>query len=609
MQRSLTMDVYEIRNIMRTERKTMFDVPLRVTFYARVSTMKEEQDSSIEAQVSHFTEMIRSNSTWEYVDGYVDRVRGENAENRINFQNMIEDGYAGKFDLILTKEVSRFARDTVDTLTYTRTLLDKGVCVFFQSDNICTLDQDGELRLTIMASIAQDEARKLSDRIRFGHKKAIEAGHVLGNSRIFGYRLEKTRLVIDEDEAEMVRLIFDLYATGKYGLKYIEQVLWDKGYRNRNGNRIHHNTLSGIIQNPKYKGYYCGNKVKIIDYRTKEQRFLPEEEWVMYKDESGELVPAIVTEDVWEQANAVFIERSKKVKAQGHSAKATSHLSGKIICACHKEPFWRTSYSERIHPNDPVYQWICRTKKRGKSSDCQTIAIYESELYSILGEFIVGISKDIDIYIQKFIENIGIEQGTNAHKTERKKLEDKIVSLEQKKDKLFDLYSDGIIDKVEFKKRNDVLRSSLNELAMNLNSIDAEDQNTRSIENELDELRKIFSHIKELVDLSIEDRQFIDDICDVLLDRIEVYPVDNHKMTLIIYLKIGESYQTDYVKSVRSSGHIFKKISPKLRIGNQYYIPSDNRGSGVIFSFQTHFKRQSRIHYDNFAAYDVFVKI
>lgn len=603
------MDVYEIRNIMRTERKTMFDMPLRVTFYARVSTMKEEQDSSIEAQVSHFTEMIHNNSNWEYVDGYVDRVRGESAENRVNFQNMIDDGYAGKFDLVLTKEVSRFARNTIDSLTYTRELLRHGVCVFFQTDNICTIDPDSELRLTIMSSIAQDEVRKLSERIKFGHKKAIESGHVLGNSRIFGYRLEKTRLVIDENEAEMVRLIFDLYATGNYGLKYIEQVLWDKGYRNRNGKRIHHNTLSGIIQNPKYKGYYCGNKVKIIDYRTREQKFLPEEEWVMYKDESGELVPAIVSEEVWEQANAIFIERSEKVKAQGHSAKATSRLSGKIICACHREPFWRTSYSERIHPNDPVYQWICRTKKRGKSSDCPTIAIYESELYSILGEFIVGISEDIDTYIQKFIENIGIEQNTNSKKNERKKLEERIVTLEQKKDKLFDLYADGIIDKTEFKKRNDALQSSINELRKNLESVKEEENDVRSIAEDLEDLRRIFTDIKSSAALSCQDRQFIDDICDVLLDRIEVSPVDNHKMSLTIYLKIGESYQTDYVKRIRSSGHIFKKISPKLRTRNQYYIPSDSLGHGIIFSFQTYFKRQSRIHYNNFAVYEVSVII
>lgn len=603
------MDIYEIRNIMRIERKTVYDLPLRVTFYARVSTMKEEQDSSIEAQISHFTEQISKNSNWIYVEGYVDRVRGESAENRVQFQNMIDDGFNGKFDLILTKEVSRFARDTIDSLNYTRELLKHGVGVFFLTDNICTIDQDSELRLTIMSSIAQDEVRKLSERIKFGHKKAIENGHVLGNSRIFGYKLCHAKLVIDENEADLVKTIFETYATGEYGLRDIEKILWDKGYRNRNGKLIHHNTISGIIQNPKYKGYYCGNKVKVVDYRTKEQKFLPEEEWVMYKDEKGGIVPAIVSEEVWEQANKVFIERSTKVKAQGRSAKTTSKLSGKIICGCHNEPFWRTSYSERIHPNDPVYQWICRTKKRGKSSDCSTIAIYESELYSILGEFITRISGNIDEYIEKFIQSIAIGQAEKNTSAEIKRINEKISSLEKKKEKLLDLYTDEIITKEEFKERNDSLQKSIYSLTNELRSLKDEEKCDKSLSKDLEEMRKIFNDLNSESPLSRADKDFIDNVCDVLLDKIVVYPVDNHNMTLEIYLKLGVHYQTDYTKSKRSLGHMFKKMSPKLRTGNTYYLPSSNDPIGTLCYFETYFKRQSRINYDNFSVYNVYVKI
>ena len=272
------MDIYEAVNKMKNEQKNIFDLNLRVTFYARVSTTKEEQENSIENQIMFFTDFIKSNKNWTYVEGYVDRVRGENAANRINFMRMIDDGKAGVFDLVLTKEVSRFARNTIDSLTYTRELLRAGVGVFFQNDNICTIDTDSELRLTIMSSIAADEVRKLSERVRWGQKRAIESGNVMGNSRIFGYDKKNCRLVINESEAEMVRLIFEEYATGKYSVRKIEDILFSKGYRGRSGTRIHHNTISGIIQNPKYKGFYCGNKVKVIDYRTKEQRFLPEEE-------------------------------------------------------------------------------------------------------------------------------------------------------------------------------------------------------------------------------------------------------------------------------------------------------------------------------------------
>jgi DNA invertase Pin-like site-specific DNA recombinase len=179
------MDIYKARQLMTSERKTIFDLDINVTFYARVSTLSDEQENSIENQISYFTEMIKSNAHWNYVEGYVDRVRGESAENRESFMQMIDDGKSGKFDLVLTKEVSRFARNTIDSLTYTRELLSSGVGVFFQNDNICTIDPDSELRLTIMSSIAADEVRKLSERVRFGHKRAIKNGNVLGNNRIF----------------------------------------------------------------------------------------------------------------------------------------------------------------------------------------------------------------------------------------------------------------------------------------------------------------------------------------------------------------------------------------------------------------------------------------
>ncbi|MDE5648895.1 MAG: recombinase family protein, partial [Oscillospiraceae bacterium] len=191
------MDIYTIANQMKLEHKTIHDLNLKVTFYARVSTTREEQENSVENQINYFTEMIKNNPNWTFISGYVDRIRGESAENRSEFMHMIEDGKNGEFDLILTKEVSRFARNTIDSLTYTRDLLRAGVGVFFQNDNICTIDTDSELRLTIMSSIAADEVRKLSERVRWGHKLSIESGKVLGNIRIFGYDKVDCKLIIN----------------------------------------------------------------------------------------------------------------------------------------------------------------------------------------------------------------------------------------------------------------------------------------------------------------------------------------------------------------------------------------------------------------------------
>ena len=219
------MNIYDVANRMKIERKTIYDLKIRVTFYARVSATREEQENSIENQIKYFSSLIEDNENWTYVPGYIDRVRGESADNRANFMRMIEDGKAGVFDLVLTKEVSRFARNTIDSLTYTRELLVAGVGVFFQNDNINTLDEDSELRLSIMSSIAQDELRKLSSRVKFGHQQAIKDKVVLGNSRIFGYVKDRGRLVIEEEQAVMVRQLFALYATDQYSMKQIEQIL------------------------------------------------------------------------------------------------------------------------------------------------------------------------------------------------------------------------------------------------------------------------------------------------------------------------------------------------------------------------------------------------
>ena len=183
-----------------------------------------------------------------------------------------------------------------------------------------------------MSSIAQDELRKLSSRVRFGHQQAIREGVVLGNSRIFGYCKDRGRLVIDEAEAEMVRSLFQLYASGNYSMKQLEQLFWDKGYRNTRGNKLSHTTMANIIANPKYKGYYAGNKVKVIDMFTKKQKFLPPEEWVVFKDETGETVPALVSEALWDEANAILQRRSSDVRQRQNQCNHPNLLTGKLYC-------------------------------------------------------------------------------------------------------------------------------------------------------------------------------------------------------------------------------------------------------------------------------------
>ena len=254
------MTVRWLREQMRMG-KSIYDLPLRVTFYARVSTEKVEQQGSLENQIQYYTEFIQKNPNWTYIPGYIDEgISGTSTYKRDSFLRMIADAQRGMFDFIITKEISRFSRNTLDSIQYTQELLENNVGVLFQNDNINTLDSDSEFRLVVMAGVAQDEVRKLSERLKFGFRQSIKNGRVLGNNRLWGYDKKDCKLTIVPEQAEVVKQIFDLYATGQYGLRSLSQELTRRGYTSLQGNAFNTSTIGHILQNPKYKGWYCGNK-------------------------------------------------------------------------------------------------------------------------------------------------------------------------------------------------------------------------------------------------------------------------------------------------------------------------------------------------------------
>ncbi len=442
------MDILNIRALLRT--KPIYDIPLRVTYYARVSSESDEQLNSLDNQIAYYEDLIKRNRAWTYVPGYVDEgLSGISTKKRKHFNELIADAKEGAFDLIVTKEISRFARNTLDSLQYTRELLGWGVGVFFQNDNINTLDEDAELRLTIMSSIAQDELRKLSSRVKFGHQQAIKSNVVLGNSRIFGYRKDEKRLVIDESQAPMVRDLFRLYATGEYSMKQLETLFYEQGYRNYNGNKIAHTTMSGIISNPKYKGYYVGNKVRIVDMFTKKQKFLPPEEWVMFKDETGEIVPAIVSEELWDKANEVLTRRSEDVKNRQGICNHANLLTGKLYCAhCGAAYYRRESKSKDGTVNS---KWVCSGKINNGADSCPSFPIYEDEIKPILFEVFSETRVDVEALLASYEEmfrSMEADDETAGQMEEQKRI---IALADQKKNKLLELVTTGAITTANFK--------------------------------------------------------------------------------------------------------------------------------------------------------------
>lgn len=556
------MDIYDIRQEMQLNGKRIQDLPLKVTYYARVSTLSEEQENSIENQIAYFEEYIKRNTNWTFVNGYVDRARGESTHNRVNFNRMMEDSKLGLFDLILTKEISRFARDTVDSITKTRELLNNGVGVYFINDSLNTLSADSELHLTIMASLATEEVRKLSERVKFGHKQAIKNGNVLGNNRIFGYDKQDCKLTINEKEAEMVKLIFELYGTGDYSARAIEKELKNRGYLGRNGTPIAHNTITGIIQNPKYKGYYCGNKVRITDYRTKKQRFLPEEEWVMYKDETGETVPAIVSEDLWNRCNSIFNKRSSIVKSHRTSIKNSSVFTGKIWCGAHDKPFWRTNYSNSKTKGRTIHQWICSEKRKNGARACATVSIMENELYSVLSDYFIDIAENIDEYVTDFLRLYDETERADDQAKQIDMLKAKLSKENTKRDKLLELYVDGTITKSEFSERNAKIGIEISNLEEDIIELQKRNISEKEYRRELKEIENYFRTMYDPATQMTKEQ--VDAMTEAIVERITVIPVNKNNMKLEIALKTGANGNIPYSTSGRHtacrSGNTFKKM-------------------------------------------------
>lgn len=550
------MNIYNVRQLLKT--KSIYDLDLRVVYYARVSTEKDEQKNSILNQRSHFDGFIKSNKNWKFCGGYVDEgISGIHVEKREEFQKMISDAKSGKFDLIITKEISRFARNTLDSIEYTRKLLSYGVCVWFQNDNINTIDEDSEFRLTIMAGVAQDEVRKLSTRVKFGHEQAIKNGVVLGNSRIYGYDKQDGRLTINEEEAEMIRLIFQKYSSGDWTTPKIEKLLWDLGYRNYKGGKINRGVINHIIKNPKYKGWYAGGKVKIVDMFTKKQEFLPEEEWNMFKDD-GSRVPAIVDEKTWELANKYFEMRSSAIKDRRTSFKSDNLFTGKIFCANDGAPYWMKQHYVRGKED---VKWVCSYRIKNGAKSCSSFGVSEYELKTMIANIINQSSCSIEKIAKEYIKlykQVALQE-TIDHTEELQKIEHQILKIQTKMDKILDYNLDGKISDDEFLRRNSEFNSQIKELKERMMQLSAKPESEIEIERKLMNISEKIMHFKG-VESSDIDRKIV----DCLLNKIDVKPTGERTASIRFYINSGEEKSLLYDRDLLScSGNIFKIMLPE----------------------------------------------
>lgn len=302
---------------------------IKVASYCRVSTDKDDQANSFESQQRYFRAYIDRQPEWELYQIYADEgITGTSTKKRAAFNQMIADARMGKFERILTKEVSRFSRNILDTIAYTRELKALGVGVLFLNDGISTLEPDAELRLSIMGSIAQEESRKTSSRVKWGQTRRMEQGVVFGRS-LLGYDVKDGRLTVNPEGAELVRLIFHKYGVEQKGTTVIARELREAGYRtHRGGIRWNGSCIVKLLKNEKYVGDLIQKKTITPDYLTHAKKANHgEEELVIIRDHH----PPIIDRELWDVVQEELKKRNRNgALGAGHSNRYI--FSGKIKC-------------------------------------------------------------------------------------------------------------------------------------------------------------------------------------------------------------------------------------------------------------------------------------
>ena len=507
----------------------IYNLPLRVCYYCRVSTDSDVQLNSLDNQLEYYENYIKSKPKWIFSGGYIEEGKtGVRVDVRPSFKKMIQDAKHKKFDLIITKEVSRFARDLEDSIHYIRELKNSGVGVFFENQNLNTFDYNSELILNIMFNLAQDESRKLSSRVKFGHRQAIENGHVLGSSNITGYRKDNCKLVIVENEAKFIKTLFELYATGKYGFLKLSKKLSELGYLNKKGKLYDKDSLKRMIENPKYKGYYRARTYEILDYRTKRRKKNNLDEQILYKCKDGS-IPAIISEELWDQANRILKSRTKGYENNNYWSGGLKYaFSSKIYCKEHNTSFQRSHGNK--NKSRPI--WSCGMYLQHRLAACKSPIIAEVDLYNIMSSIMNSIiPQKINIIenMLKLYENI---DKNDYYNKELKLLNTKIKIIEEKKSMTLELVFNGDISKESVKVQFDKYEQEIKSLNEKKTIIIKQVKQLNNSNNNLNVMAELIEKELNCGSLSEFIRKFVDEIIISKIDG------DRYNIKLDIYLDL-----------------------------------------------------------------------
>jgi DNA invertase Pin-like site-specific DNA recombinase len=435
---------------------------IKVAAYCRVSTDAEDQANSLQSQKTYFNNYIRENKNWKFVGIYADEgISGTQAKKRPAFMQMVHDAESRHIDLILTKEISRFARNTVDSLQYTRQLKALGIGVIFINDNINTLDADAELRLTIMSSIAQEEVRKTSERVKWGQKRRMEQGVVFGNG-VYGFHLMNGQLSINEDEAKVVRLIYHKFLTEGKGTHIIARELREEGYPSKKKKEWSSPNILNILRNEKYCGDLLQKKEYTPNYLDHKKMKNPDVEEQVYIKDHHE---AIIDHNTWQLAQEELQRRSPdKETVQRYSNRYW--YSGKVKCGyCGNRFIQKTSQRKY-----GVYRClVCHSQSRhgspktdqyGNPIGCNNITLNYKTLVYCMEYAINFVSQGSENIMADVMDTI--RQAQSMYQSiDTSSMRQKMKSLQEKKNRVLGLYADGALSMDDIKSKIDEYNQEL----------------------------------------------------------------------------------------------------------------------------------------------------
>ena len=508
--------VVQERPVLYRPNMTAVTAKEKVTYYARVSTENDEQEDSYERQREHFEKKIMANPKWEYVPGYADwGVTGTKAEARKNFMRMIEDCRAGKINRILVKSISRFARNTVDTLMYIRELREMGISVFFETQNIDTMSASGDVLITILAAMAEQESRTMSTNIKWAYQKRFKDGQVLINPATLGYKKDGDEYEIVEEEAEIIRMVFRNYLAGD-SVRQIADALNAEGYMTRKGNGFKPNSILNILANEKYTGNAILGKTFKPDVLSK-HRVKNEGQAPSYYVENSH--PAIISQELFDMVQAEK-QRRKNLRSTAKTGRGKYSrkyvLSGLLVCSNCGAKFRRNGRT--VASGEFIPTWVCITHQKDHQA-CKMRPLKEKEIYAAYERAVkrlLGETNDL----MEIVKQATLE-GMNIKKTED--IEEIRSALMQARKAVLDLFKakrDGDVSMEEYEVKYAEYSQQIAELEEREKNVHAHNLQCQLAQKRLQEAYELIDDAKA----NCTDK----DVMRKLLDAIKV--IDKHEL-------------------------------------------------------------------------------